>query len=280
MRLLSAVLPAVVVVLAIAAGAWAGPRDARLGHIRADGPVTLASSRSGVALLKADRIKPGDRVSGTVSLTNTGDRPGSLDLGVTGVKDRPGSRGGHLSSVLRLRVEDLAGRSGPLESVIGRAPIFALGRLAGGESRSYRVTAIFPDGGLPPGPFTGDNLQQGSSVEVALAWQLTAAEPAPTPAPTPVAPARPAAPVLRPESLPVAPAARLLTLRIPPQRVLKPRGITAFAQCEVTCEVRFTARTDTSPLGGRHRRTLQRRNVLRGERRWHALRAGAEQRVF
>jgi len=61
--------------------------------------------------------------------------------------------------------------------------------------------------------------------------------------------------------------------------VLKPRGITAFAGCEVICEVRFTAQTDTSPLGGRRRRTLQRRHVLRGERRWHALSAGTEQRV-
>jgi hypothetical protein len=71
----------------------------------------------------------------------------------------------------------------------------------------------------------------------------------------------------------------LVTLRIPHQRVLKPRGITAFATCQIACKVRFTAKTDTSPLRGR-RRTLQARHVLRGERRWHALRAGAPRRVF
>jgi hypothetical protein len=42
--------------------------------------------------------------------------------------------------------------------------------------------------------------------------------------------------------------------------------------------VRFTARTDTAPRAGR-RRTLQRRHVLRGWRRWRTLPAGQEQRV-
>jgi hypothetical protein len=275
MRLPPAAVPVVAVLLAIAGGASAGPRGPRLGRLSADGPVTLASSRAGQALLQADRIKPGDSVSGTVSLTNTGDRAGTLDLGVTGLQDRPGSRGGRLSSVLRLRVEDLAGGRPPLESVVGRLPTFALGPLQGGETRAYRVTAIFPDTGVPPGPFAGDNLEQGSSVEVAMAWQLTAADPAP--AATPVAPAPPAT---RPAPPPAAAPAAVLTLRVPRQRMHGRRGLVAFVECSVACQVRFTARTDTAPRGGRRPRALQSRHVLRGDRRWHALRAGQERRVF
>jgi hypothetical protein len=280
MRLPPAVIPAVALLLAIAAAASAGPRDAELGRLAADGPLTLASDRPGVALLQADRVKPGDRVSGLVSLTNQGDRPGTLELGVTGLKDRPGAHGGRLSGVLRLRVEDLSGAMTPLDTAIDRASTFVLGSLRGREARSFRVTAVFPDTGRPSGPFAGDNLQQGSSVEVALQWALTASEPPAVPTPV-VTPSPPAPPVAAPAAPPAAgPRPWLLTLRIPHQRVLKPRGMTAYAECEVACRLRFRARTDTAPRGGKSRRTLQRKGVLRGERRWRTLRAGREQRIF
>jgi hypothetical protein len=277
MRLRPAVIPAVaLLLLAIAGGAAARPHEAELGRLTADGPVTLASNKPGVALLHADAFKPGDSVSGTLSLTNDGDGPGELELGATGLRDVPGAHGGLLSHVLRLRVEDLGGGRPPLEAALDRASTFALGSLRGGETRSYRVTATFPDGGLPLGPAAGDNLQQGSSVQVALQWQLTAAEPAPTATPT-----LPVPPVATPTAPPaVTPRRPRLTLRVLRQRVLKPRGITAFAACEVACRVRITARTDTAPRGHKSRRTLQRKRVLRGERRWRTLRTGREQRII
>ena len=67
------------------------------------------------------------------------------------------------------------------------------------------MTATFPDTGIPAGPGLGDNAQQGSSVEIAMTWQLTEKaplvpkpptqagdaarprRPAPAPAPTPAA---------------------------------------------------------------------------------------------
>ena len=66
--------------------------------------------------------------------------------------------------------------------------------------------------------------------------------------------------------------------------MLRPRGIKAYAECEIACQVRFTARTDTAPVkkkGHRlkKRKTLQRKKVLKGERKWHTLRAGREQRI-
>jgi hypothetical protein len=279
MRRSRAAIPAVAVALAIAtaAVASAGPHDAELGRIAADGPVTLASNHPGVALLHADHLVPGGRISGIVSLTNTGDVPGVLALGVTGRHDKPGIYGGHLSDVLQFKIEDLSGRVAPRQVLMRQASTFALGRLAGHESRSYRVTATFPDTGLPAGPASGDNLLKAASVEVALQWQLTAPDPVPTPAPgaqpTPAPPG-----TLVPSSTHARPL--LLTLRVPKQRVLKPRGIAAYAMCEIACKVRFTARTDNAPKKHKKRKTLQKKKVLKGERKWRKLKAGREQRIF
>lgn len=279
MRRTPAVIAAAVLLLVIAAVASAGPRDAELGRIAAEGPVTLSSNRPGTALLHADSIKPGDHVTGLVSLSNTGDQPGALVLGVTGKHDRPGSRGGLLSRVLKLKVEDLSGKVPTRESVVERASTFALGSLSGRETRTYRVTATFPDGGRPVSQFAGDNLLQGSSVEVGLQWQLTAADPRPTP---PAAPG----PIFEPANPPGSRRPVLVTLRVPKQRVLKPRGLKAYAECEIACKVRFTARTDNAPVKKKgskkaaKRKTLQTKKVLKGERKWRKLRAGREQRIF
>jgi hypothetical protein len=285
MRRPSAVIAAVTALLAIlTAVASAVPHTAELGHIAAEGPVTLSSSSPGVALLHADGITPGGKVAGIVSLTNKGDKPGALVVLVTGRHDRPGANGGLLGNVLKLKVEDLSGRTPAHEAVVSQASTFALGTLSGRETRTYRVTATFPDGGVPPTQFTGDNALQGSSVELALSWQLTAADPLPTPPATP--PATPVAPPVDP-TLPSGSgrAPLLLTLRVPKQRVLKPRGIKAYATCEIACQVRFTARTDNAPVKkkghkAKKRKTLQKRKVLKGERKWHKLHAGREQRIF
>ena len=285
MRRPSAIVAAVTVLFAIGtAVASALPHDAELGRLAAVGPVTLSSSRPGVAILHADRLRPGDKVAGILSLTNKGDKPGVLALAVTGRHDRPGAYGGSLGNVLKLKVEDLSGRTPARESVVNQASSFALGTLTGRETRTYRVTATFPDGGIPPTAFTGDNALQGASVELSLQWNLTAPDPVTTPPTTP--PATPVSPPARP-TLPTGTGERplLLTLRVPKQRVLKPRGIKAYAECEIACKVRFTARTDNAPVKKKgkklkKRKTLQKRKVLKGERKWHKLRAGREQRIF
>ena len=282
MRRPSAVVAAVTALLAIGtAVASALPRDAELGRLAAVGPVTLSSSRPGVALLHADGLKPGDKVAGIVSLTNRGDKPGALAVGVTGRRDQPGAYGGRLGDVLALKIEDLSGRTPARESIVNQAAIMSLGELSGQETRTYRVTASFPDGGVPATAFTGDNALQGASVELALEWNLTTPDPLPTQPPA-GPPATPVDPVLPPGA---GNRPLLLTLRVPAQRVLKPRGIKAYAKCEIACKVRFTARTDTAPVKkkGRKlkkRKTLQKKKVLKGERKWHTLRAGREQRIF
>ena len=69
----------------------------------------------------------------------------------------------------------------------------------------------------------------------------------------------------------------LLTLRVPKQKVLKPKGIKVVAKCVITCKVRFTARTDSGPRKkGKRMKTLQRKRVLKNERKWRKLRAGRQ----
>ena len=89
MRGPGAAIATLIFALAIAAGAFALPKDAELGRMAASGPVTLSSSRAGVALLHGENIMPGDSVTGLITLNNKGDKPGSLALMLSGLRDRP-----------------------------------------------------------------------------------------------------------------------------------------------------------------------------------------------
>ena len=106
MRGHGAALATIFLLLLIAGVASALPTDPKLGRISAQGPVGLSSSKANVALLQGTGIKPGDSVTGIITLTNKGDRPGKLGLSISGVHDTPGLYGGRLSSVLQLRIDD------------------------------------------------------------------------------------------------------------------------------------------------------------------------------
>ena len=284
MRRLRALLPAVAALLAITAVASAGSREAELGRMSAEGPVTLGSSKTGRAVLQGESIKPGDSVTGLITLSNEGDEPGTLALSIDGVHDDPGIYGGSLSSVLRVRLEDLTSGSQPVETTLTRSAPIALADLPGRQTRTYRVIAHFPDTGRPAGPTLGDNLQQGASVEVGLAWNLTAKDTA-VPAPPQPAPAG-VPPAVRPVPLPTPGRPALVYLRVPAQRVIAPRKLSVFAECEVKCKVRFSAKIDSAPKAksgkkAKQRRTLMAKRVVKGERRWVTIsRVGKEKRVY
>ncbi len=149
---------------------------------------------------------PGDSVTGLITLNNKGDKPGSLALMLSGLRDRPGLYGGRLSSVLRLRIDDLTTGAAPVETTLARTTPLPLADLRGRQARTYRVTATFPDTGIPAGPGLGDNAQQGSSVEIAMTWQLNEKAP-PVPKP-PVRPVTPPAPASSPPRRPRRAASR------------------------------------------------------------------------
>jgi hypothetical protein len=272
-----------ILMLAIAAGAFALPKDAELGSMAADGPITLSSTRAGSALLHGDGLMPGDSVTGLITLTNKGDRPGQLALTLSGLRDRPGLYGGRLSSVLRLRVDDLTSGGAPVETPLSRATPLRLADLKGRQARTYKVTAMFPDTGVSPGPALGDNAQQGSSVEIAMTWQISAKDPVP-PKPKPPTPAGPGVAAASAPT-PGFQAPRLITLRVPAQRVIKPRKLKVFASCEIKCKLKFSAKIDNAPKPAKKgkkakkRRTIMGRKVIKKSKKWVTLkRIGKERR--
>src|SRR4051794_4664497 len=98
MRGHGAALATIFLLLLIVGVASALPTDPQLGRMSAQGPVSLSSSRSNVALLQGTGIKPGDSVTGIITLSNKGDRAGKLALMISGLRDTPGLYGGRLSS--------------------------------------------------------------------------------------------------------------------------------------------------------------------------------------
>jgi hypothetical protein len=187
--------------------------------------------------------------------------------------------------VLRLRVDDLTSHGAPVETTLNRTTPLPLGDLKGRQVRTYKVTATFPDGGIPAGAALGDNAQQGSSVEVALAWNLTEKDPV---VPTPPLPPQPAPGPVSPTSLP-QPGSRpkLVTLRVPAQRVIKPRKLKVYASCELRCKLKFSARIDNAPKratkGHRasRRRVIMGKHVIKTANKWVTLkRIGKQKRYY
>jgi hypothetical protein len=140
----------------------AGPGRAKARAVSATGAASLPDAMSGDAVLSASDMKPGARVTGTVTVANAGDATGAFRFAQTDVLDMPGAGGGRLSRALRLRVDDMrtgrrvyAGRLGAMEAQ-------PLGFLRAGERATYRFT-------LKP-PAAPDDGLAGSRVQTTFAW--------------------------------------------------------------------------------------------------------------
>ena len=147
------------------------PQDDRQALSSATGSMAT-NSRDG-ALLRTAPLAPGDRAHGTVTLTASDQAPVEMDLAQTAVRDRPGRYGGTLSSVLQLSIIDVTDPREPLRVYRGKLRDLRtqrLQQLAAGEHRTFRFSVLFPDGGTPPSPTTGDNAYQGSSVQANFRW--------------------------------------------------------------------------------------------------------------
>ncbi|MGH2761445.1 MAG: hypothetical protein ACRDLD_02505, partial [Thermoleophilaceae bacterium] len=143
------------VMLLLAYVAVGRDRDAHAPRLvlTSGGTLELSNSLDGAAVLSADDMRPGALASGTISVSNTGSLDGALSLAQADLVDAPGPLGGRLSDHLQLAVEELgAGATvqslyaGTLSGLGSRA----LGTLGAGQTRSYRFTVSFPDGGAPP----------------------------------------------------------------------------------------------------------------------------------
>jgi hypothetical protein len=158
----------VAVCLAVLSGAQ---KPARADLELASGPggsLTLSNDKEGTAILTLDKMRPGDTVTDTVTLGNTGTLDGDLSLSTSNLVDTPGGGGGALSGKLDLRIRDVTVAGSPMTVYDGKIDAltpFALGTLTAGVSRVYEFRVSFPDAG--PG---AENSYQGSTMSVQFDW--------------------------------------------------------------------------------------------------------------
>jgi hypothetical protein len=159
----------VAICLAVLSGAQKPSRAVQLEL--ASGPggsLTLSNDREGSAILSLGGMRPGDSVSDTVMLGNTGTLDGDLSLSTSNLVDNPGAGGGGLSGELDLRIRDVTNAGSPATVYDGKLDALAptaLGTFAAGASRVYEFRVSFPDAG--PG---AENAYQGSAMSVQFDW--------------------------------------------------------------------------------------------------------------
>jgi hypothetical protein len=209
--------------LAVAApgGLVGGQQELARAEVQAaSGAVTIANSRAGQALFSAAAMRPGEGVSGTVTIGNHGDAEGRFAVQAAGVQDVPGAGGGRLSERVQLVLFDVTNVQSPVTVYAGPPADFDqvdLGVLTPGQERKYLFAATLPDGGAD------DNRFQGSSLSLGFEWRAGPAGSA-TPTPTP-APAAPPVPTATPApATPTTPAT-------PPVALADALGLPAPASC-------------------------------------------------
>jgi Ca2+-binding RTX toxin-like protein len=114
--------------------------------VAARGALSISNSKEGRAILRGTAMRPGESVSGTVTIADTGDGPGLFELSASNLVDTPGAGAGVLSERLRLVVEDLSNAAGAArvyDGSLAALSIVPLGELRAGERRTYRLTMTF-----------------------------------------------------------------------------------------------------------------------------------------
>jgi spore coat-associated protein N len=174
--------------LAVAAPGGADRELANAQLQASSGAVSIANSRAGQAVFNATALRPGEGVSGTVTIGNDGDVAGTFAVDDSGVHDVPGPNGGLLSERVELVLFDVTDVQNPVTVFAGTPADFekvALGRFAPGEEREYLFAAELP--------VAADNTFQGASLSLGFEWSASSVAPATTPAPPTATPAPPTA---------------------------------------------------------------------------------------
>lgn len=155
----------------MASGASFTSTSANLSNTFTAGNLHHTNSKDPGAVLTATLMKPGDTATGSVTLTNDGDIPGTFSLSTSNLSDVVSAPyTGKLSDVLTLKIMDGATQvySGPINSV-GTVAIPG-GPWAAGASHTFDFTVTFPNGGTPGGPLTGDNNYKKSTMSIEFDW--------------------------------------------------------------------------------------------------------------
>lgn len=124
------------------------------------GTLSNSNDQSGQVMLNASALAPGRSSVGTMKVTNAGTVSGAFTLDPTSLANSPVSP--KLSDTLVLKIEDVTGTATTLYQ--GSATAFttaALGTIAPGAARSYRLTLSYPAGTAVAG-------LQGATMTMAL----------------------------------------------------------------------------------------------------------------
>jgi spore coat-associated protein N len=123
----------------------------------------------GTAILTAVKMKPGATTTGSITLTNDGDLPGTFTLTKSITADVAGANGGDLAGKLVLTIREGATTvwTGTLGAAMGTV---SLGTWNAGAVHTYDFSVNFPDGGTPASNTTEDNAYKGSTITARFDW--------------------------------------------------------------------------------------------------------------
>ena len=164
-RGLAVVLVAVVVLVLLGTVAYAAVKptnDDAFRELARSGRVRIKNSLGGDALVGMQGMLPGDGTTGTVRIGNASKVRARFYLGLSKLVETPGSGGGRLSYRLVLTVKRLSTKHRPILVYTGplrQMPMLKLGTFQPRESRTYRFSVLFPEGG----PVLDDPYQRAST---------------------------------------------------------------------------------------------------------------------
>jgi hypothetical protein len=195
-----AALVALAIVVAAPPGRAAA--DPRFALASASGALRISNSKAGEAIFRGERLRPGERTSGTVVLVNTGDVRAAFAVEAA-MESQAGA--GQLWGALQIVVADVTVPADPFPVYQGRLADMGrltFGGLATGRRRAFDFTLSLPRD-------AADNSLQGASLSLGLTWSAEAVDtpmptgPSPTPTPTPAP--QPRAPQATPTPAPPTP---------------------------------------------------------------------------
>jgi hypothetical protein len=152
-RGLSVAVVAAIVLVLLGTVAYAAVRPANddaFRQLTRSGRVRIKNSLGGDALVGMQGMMPGDTTTGTVKIGNASKAPARFFLGLSKLVETPGSGGGRLSYRLVLTVKRLSTKHRPILVYTGplrQMPMLKLGTFRAKESRTYRFSVLFPEGG-------------------------------------------------------------------------------------------------------------------------------------
>ena len=151
----------------IGSGANFTSESANAGNVFTAGNLSHTNSNPGAYILRASLMKPGDIVTGSVTLTNDGDIPGTFSFAKVMGANLLGTDGGDFRTKLDLTIKEGAKTiwTGKIGDTIPAAKM-NLGTWDPGAIHTYDFTVTFPD----DGPGGADNAYKSASITVAFDW--------------------------------------------------------------------------------------------------------------